>query len=127
MVGGWAVGGMPERLPDGLAIKLPKGSDLVLQSHFHPSGKKELEQTTLGLYFAKEPPTRTLVSLQLPPFFGLTAGLDIPAGEKDFRLADSFVLPCDVDAITHRRPRAQLCTSLRMQAERKPTAPRSRC
>lgn len=118
MVAGWAVGGMPERLPDGLAIKLPKGSDLVLQSHFHPSGKKELEQTTLGLYFAKAPPTRTLVSLQLPPFFGLTAGLDIPAGEKAYRLADSFVLPCDVEAITVGGHAHQLCTSLRMQAER---------
>lgn len=117
MIGGWAVGGMPEHLPEGLAVKLPKGSDLVLQSHFHPSGKKEKEQTTIGLYFAKEPPTRTLVSLQLPPFFGFTAGLDIPAGEKEFRLKDSFTLPCDIDAVTVGGHAHTLCTSLRMHAE----------
>jgi mono/diheme cytochrome c family protein len=119
MIGGWAVGGMPETLPDGLAIKLPKGSDLVLQSHFHPSGKKEKEQTTIGIYFAKEPPQRTLVSLQLPPFFGFTAGLDIPAGEKEYRLKDSFTLPCDVEAVTIGGHAHMLCTQLRMHAELK--------
>ena len=35
---------MPEHLPQGLAIKLPKGSYLLLHSHLHPSGKKEKEQ-----------------------------------------------------------------------------------
>jgi hypothetical protein len=98
MIDSWAVGGMPQRLPDGLAIKLPKGADLVLQSHFHMSGKKETEQVTLGLYFSKQPPEHTLVPIQLPPFFGITAGIDIPAGDDKWRLHDSFTLPCDVDA-----------------------------
>jgi hypothetical protein len=117
MLAGWAVGGMPEHLPDGLAMKLPRHSDLVLQSHLHPSGKKEQEQTTIGLYFGKEPPTRTLVAIQLPPFFGLTAGLDIPAGEADYRLADSFELPCDVEAVTVGGHAHQLLRSLHMFAK----------
>lgn len=117
MLGGWAVGGMPEHLPDGLATKLPKGSDLVLQSHLHPSGKKEKEQTRIGLYFAKEPPKRTLVTIQLPPFFGFTAGLDIPPGDADYRLTDSFELPCDVLAITVGGHAHQLCTTMTMYAE----------
>jgi mono/diheme cytochrome c family protein len=119
MIAGWAVGGMPEHLPEGLAIKIPKGSDLILQSHLHPSGKKEKEQTTIGLYFSKRPPSRSLVSIQLPPFFGFTAGLDIPAGEADYRLQDSFELPCDVDAVTIGGHAHMLCRSLHMFAERK--------
>lgn len=119
MLGGWAVGGMPEHLPDGLAVKLPKGSDLVLQSHLHPSGKKEKEQTTIGLYFKREPPSRTLVTIQLPPFFGFTAGLDIPAGDRDYRLVDSFELPCDVDAVTIGGHAHRLCTTMTMYAEQK--------
>lgn len=119
MIAGWAVGGMPEHLPDGLAIKIPKGSDLVLQSHLHPSGKKEQEQTVIGLHFADEAPARTLVTIQLPPFFGFTAGLDIPANEKDYRLQDSFELPCDVDAVSIGGHAHMLCTSLKMFAERK--------
>lgn len=118
MIGGWAVGGMPEHLPDGLAVKLPKGSDLVLQSHLHPSGKKEKEQTTLGLYFAKAPPKHTLVTIQLPPFFGITAGLDIPPGERAYHLADSFELPCDVLAVTVGGHAHQLCRSMTMFAEK---------
>jgi mono/diheme cytochrome c family protein len=119
LIATWAVGGMPEHLPEGLAIKLPKGSDLVLQSHLHPSGKKEKEQTTIGLHFADKPPTRTLVSIQLPPLFGATAGLDIPAGEKDYRLQDRFELPCDVDAVQIGGHAHQLCTSVKMFAETK--------
>ncbi|MEQ1633376.1 MAG: hypothetical protein ABL997_13445, partial [Planctomycetota bacterium] len=116
-IGGWAVGGMPEHLPSGLAIKLPKGNDLVLQSHFHPSGKKATEQTTIGLYLSKEPPKRTIVPIQLPPFFGIAAGLDIPAGEKAFRLRDSFTLPCDVEAVTVGGHAHMLLRTLTMQAE----------
>lgn len=98
-LGGWAVGAIPRRLPEGLAMPLPKGSDLVLQTHFHPSGKAEHEQTTVGLYFAKEAPKRTLMGLQLPVLFGRFAGLDIPAGEAHFTLKDSLTLPCDADLI----------------------------
>ncbi|MCA3009945.1 MAG: hypothetical protein INH34_16350 [Phycisphaerales bacterium] len=119
LIATWAVGGMPEHLPEGLAIKLPKGSDLVLQSHLHPSGKKEKEQTTIGLHFADKPPTRTLVSIQLPPLFGATAGLDIPAGEKDYKLQDRLELPCDVDAVQIGGHAHQLCTSVKMFAESK--------
>tara|TARA_R110002072_G_scaffold4174_7_gene29603 strand:+ start:6567 stop:8045 length:1479 start_codon:yes stop_codon:yes gene_type:complete len=116
MVAGWAVGGQPEHLPQGLAIKLPKGCDLTLQSHLHPTGRNTEEQTTIGLYFAKQPPKRSIVSVQLPPFFGFLAGLDIPAGEDDFRLQDSFELPCDVDAVTIGGHAHLLCRSMRMYA-----------
>lgn len=116
MIAGWAVGGQPEHLPDGLAIKLPKGSDLVLQSHLHPSGKKEKEQTVLGIHFADRPPERTLVSIQLPPFFGFTANLDIPAGDADYRLRDQFELPCDVDAVSIGGHAHMLCRTMQMDA-----------
>jgi len=116
MVAGWAVGCQPEHLPEGLAVKLPKGSDLVLQSHLHPSGRATEEQTTIGLYFAKQPPKRSLLSIQLPPFFGFLAKLDVPAGEADYVLQDSFELPCDVDAVTIGGHAHLLCRSLRMRA-----------
>ncbi|HLQ37321.1 MAG TPA: hypothetical protein VK348_05955, partial [Planctomycetota bacterium] len=99
-IGGWAAGGRAEQLPDGLGIKLPKGNDLVLQSHFHPSGKKATEKTVIGLYFTKVPPVRTIVPIQLPPFFGVAAGIDIKPGDKNWLLQDSFTLPCAVEAVT---------------------------
>lgn len=117
LLAGWAVGGMPERLPDGLALRVAKGSSLVLQSHFHPSGKRESERTRLGIYFAKKPPERTLTAIQLPPFFGLTAGLEIAAGEADHHLTDAFTLPCAVDAITVGGHAHMLCRSLWLRGE----------
>src|SRR5262245_21179359 len=96
LIGGWAVGETPSRLPDGLAFPLPRGSDLVVQTHFHPSGKSEKERLTLGLYFAARAPARTLVSVQLPPAFGLFAGIDIPPGKVNYTVTDSFTVPVDV-------------------------------
>ncbi|MEM1449546.1 MAG: redoxin family protein [Planctomycetota bacterium] len=99
-LGGWAVGSQPRMLPMGLARKLPKGADLILRSHFHPSGKRESELTSIGLYFADEPPKKQLMGLQMPPMFGTGAGIDIPAGESDFIVNDSFILPVDALALT---------------------------
>ncbi|MEP6714391.1 MAG: hypothetical protein ABJC09_02380 [Terriglobia bacterium] len=98
-LGGWAVGAQPHFFPEGLAMHIPKGSDLVMQYHFHPTGKAEAEKSVIGLYFAKQPPARTMVALQLPPTYSLFAGLDIPAGEKDFVIRDSYTLPVAVDAV----------------------------
>ncbi|MCD8534702.1 MAG: hypothetical protein LR011_07920 [Verrucomicrobia bacterium] len=97
-IGGWAVGGMPQPLPDGMAFELPPGSDIVLQTHFHPSGKVEKEATSLGLYLTDSPPTRDFTGIQLPPRFGALAGVDIPPGDPHYVVEDSFTLPVDVEA-----------------------------
>jgi hypothetical protein len=97
-IGGWAVGARALELPAGLAYFVPKGSDLLLSTHFHPSGKEEHERSTIGLYFAKEPPKEDFAGIQLPPIFGVLAGIDIPAGDDHYTITDSFVLPVDVKA-----------------------------
>ena len=116
LVAGWAVGGQAEHLPQGLGMKIPKGSDLTLQSHLHPSGKATEEQTTIGLYFAAGPPKRSLGSVQLPAFFGFLAGIDIPPGDADWVMRDEFKLPCDVDAVTIGGHAHMLCRSMKMHA-----------
>ena len=86
-------------MPAGVAATLPAKSDLVLQLHFHPTGKPEAEKSLIGLYFAKKAPERTLTRIQMPPHYSLFSGLDIPAGEKDFVIRDSYTLPVAVDAV----------------------------
>ena len=98
-LGGWAVGGTPRILPLGLARKLPAGADIVLNSHFHPSGKEEDEQTTIGLYFTDKKPERTLIGFQVPPVFGSISGIDIPAGESNYELTSKFTTPVDIALI----------------------------
>jgi hypothetical protein len=99
-LGGWALGGRALELPAGLAFFVAKGSDLVLSTHFHPSGKIEHEKSTVGLYFAPGPPTQAFTTIQLPPIFGVFEGLDIPAGEGHYTIKDSFVIPIDVRAFS---------------------------
>ena len=98
-LGGWAVGAQPHFFPEGLALRVPKGADLVIQYHFHPSGKPEAEKSLIGLYFAKEAPKRTLTRIQMPPDYALFSGLNIPAGEKDFVIRDSYTLPRNIEAV----------------------------
>jgi mono/diheme cytochrome c family protein len=92
-LGGWAPGVTPKRLPTGVGRVVKKGSDLVIQTHFHPSGKAETEQSTVGLYFAKKPPEKLFVSSMrgLPRM-----KLDIPPGDNHYELSDSFTVPADV-------------------------------
>lgn len=99
-LGGWAVGGIPKKLPEGLAYFLPKEADLILSTHFHPSGKEETEVSTVGLYFSEEPPNQKFTAIQLPPSFGALAGVRIPPGDSHYTKTDSFVLPVDVKAFS---------------------------
>lgn len=97
-LGGWAVGGTAKFLPEGLAYRLPAGSDLVLDMHFHLSGKPEKEVSTVGIYFTDEPPLNTFTGVQMPPVFGALSEVDIPAGEKNYTVTDTLELPIDVEA-----------------------------
>jgi hypothetical protein len=97
-LGGWALGGRARELPAGLAFFVPKGADLILSTHFHPSGKQEHEASTVGIYFADKPPVHPFSAVQLPPAFGALEGLDIAPGDAQYMLRDSFVLPVDVKA-----------------------------
>ena len=97
-LGGWAVGNTPVFLPEGLALPMPKGSDFVLQMHFHLTGKAETEKSTVGIYFADKAPEKRIFAAQAPALFGFGTGLDIQAGKKDYTIEDSLTFPVDVTA-----------------------------
>jgi hypothetical protein len=64
--------------------------------HFHPTGKVETEQSTVGIYFANKAPEHRLIAVQAPALFGFGSGIDIPAGEKNYTIDDSLTLPVDI-------------------------------
>ncbi len=116
-LGGWAAGGTPHHLPMDLAMPLPKGADLVLQTHFHPSGKAEDEKTTIGLYFAKKKPERTLLTFQAPPLFGRLAKIDIPRGEKDYKVRGTFKAPVDMELVSAGGHAHYVCSTMKATAK----------
>jgi tetratricopeptide (TPR) repeat protein/mono/diheme cytochrome c family protein len=91
----WKPGSIPYVEPDGMALRLDKDTDLVLNTHLQPSGKPETIQPTLGLYFTDKPATLHPILLQLEN----DRLLDIPAGNKHFVVTDEFTLPVDVDLL----------------------------
>jgi tetratricopeptide (TPR) repeat protein/mono/diheme cytochrome c family protein len=91
----WKPGTVPYVEPEGMALRLDKGTDLVLNVHLQPSGKPETIQPAIGLYFTDQPATKFPMLLQLES----DANLDIPAGEKHFVVSDELTLPIDVDLL----------------------------
>ncbi len=87
----WKPGSPPYVEPDGMALRLDKTTDLILNTHLQPSGKPELIQPTLGLYFTDKPATKHPMLVQLEN----DRQLDIPPGAKNFLVSDDFVLPLD--------------------------------
>lgn len=64
---GYVPGQKPIVYTDGLAIRIPKGSDLLLQMHYAPSFSDESDSTSINLFFSKEPPTRAVQSFVMVP------------------------------------------------------------
>jgi Tfp pilus assembly protein PilF len=89
----WKPGTVPYVEPEGMALRLDPGTDLVLNTHLQPSGKAEVIQPSIGLYFTPHAATKLPMLLQLEN----DLKLDIPAGQKDFLVTDDFTLPVDVD------------------------------
>ena len=92
-LGGWAPGVTPRRLPQGVGRLVKKGSDLVVQIHFHPSGKVEAEQFSVGFYFAKKPPEKLFISMMCAAGRG---GLNIAPDDKKYEINETFTVPADV-------------------------------
>src|ERR1700680_4153117 len=91
----WKPGTVPYVEPEGMVLRLDKGTDLILNTHLQPSGKPEVIQPSIGLYFTPHPATKLPMLLQLEN----DAKLDIPAGQKDFVVTDDFTLPIDVELL----------------------------
>jgi Flp pilus assembly protein TadD len=89
----WKPGTIPSVEPEGMALRLDKGTDLILNTHLQPSGKPELIQPSIGLYFTPHPATQFPMLVQLEN----DVKLDIPPGENNFVVTDSFTLPVDVN------------------------------
>ncbi len=101
-LGGWAPGNEPSFLPDGVGRLLPSKADVVMQVHYHPSGKAEVDRTRIGIYFARKP-----VKQLLHWSASLNTQMKIPAGAKDYLVEAGhkgtekfgWVVPMDVTAL----------------------------
>lgn len=110
-VGGWTPGMTPRMAPEGSGRVFRKGSDVVIQVHYHPSGKPETDQSEVGLYFARQPVTRRMAGMSIS-----TDRIDIPPGEKRHCLIQAARLRADVKIYTVVPHAHYLCREFRLAA-----------
>lgn len=91
---GWTPGSLPYQTPAGIPETLHAHADLVLQVHYHPSGKPERDQSRVALYFTNEKPSRRGMDIPLE-----SHRIDIPPGDRAYKVTDHFTIPVDVDVI----------------------------
>jgi hypothetical protein len=99
-LGGWAPGNAPQTLEDGVVRVLPKKARIVLQVHYHKSGKPETDLTRIGLHFAKTTPTRATTAFAVLPRNPRWGGLRIPAGASNHEVRSAYVVPMDLQAFS---------------------------
>jgi len=91
----WKPGITPNVEPEGIAWRADPGMDLVFSVHLRPSGKPETVDPIVALYFTEKPQTRfpMLVALERD------ASIDIPPGDRDYVVTDTFRCPIDVEIL----------------------------
>jgi hypothetical protein len=90
-LGGWAPGVTPRFLPEGVGRPLKKGSDLILQVHYHPSGKAESDQGEIALYFATKKVEKVAINFPLS-----NRQINIAAGDANYVRTKELRVPVDV-------------------------------
>jgi hypothetical protein len=86
----YAPGSSPDRLPEGMAKFIPRGSDLVFQMHYTTNGHPSEDQTSVGIVFSRQPPEKRVLTLQLTNDRFL-----IPPGVPDYHVEVHGTLPND--------------------------------
>lgn len=98
-IGGWAPGGEPYTLPDGIGLWLPRGGDIVIEIHYKLNGKATTDQSQIAFYFADAPVAEYIDGLLVG-----TQDLDIPAGDASYVRHVSMEVPVGfrlVDVMPH--------------------------
>jgi hypothetical protein len=93
-MGGWTPGNEPHPFGEGVGLHLPRNADVVMQVHYHPSGKPETDRTRMGLYLAKGPVKQSLQWLSATP---VPDTFVLPAGDPDIRIQTYLKIPMDVE------------------------------
>ncbi len=93
-LGGWAPGNLPDQLPEGVGRTLPKGADVIVQLHYHPSGRPETDRTRIGLHFARRP-IRQIIHWTA----AANPEMKLPPGESNIEIKAAWQAPVDVVAL----------------------------
>ena len=92
-LGGWAPGNQPTQLEDGIGRSLPRNADVIIQVHYHPDGKAEVDRTRIGLRFSRKPIRQILHWIA-----ALNLDMKLPFGESNTEIQAAWPVPVDLVA-----------------------------
>ena len=93
-LGGYAPGQEPREGDGKVMATLPAGhTDVVVQMHYHPTGKPEIDRSEIGIYLTDRKPAHGPAAVLMG-----SEAIDIPAGAKAYLVRDEFVLPTAFNA-----------------------------
>lgn len=93
-LGGYAAGNQVVHLPDGVGRLIPRGSDVVLQVHYHPTGKVERDRSKVGLHLSRKPVRQTIEWAN-----ATNDRFRLPPGEPNIEVKASWFVPVDVEVL----------------------------
>lgn len=84
---GFVPGAEPAFYPEGTGKFMPAGATLLFQMHYVTTGREEVDQTEMGLYFHDAPPKNRLLTQA-----AYKADFEIPPGDPDYTVfADEYI------------------------------------
>lgn len=92
-LGGWSPGKTPRKLAGGMGRHFQKGSDIVMQIHYHPSGKVEKDRSKVAIYFVDKPKN---VAADI---WVADHSHNIPPGEANYRVKASYTLSQELEML----------------------------
>ena len=89
-------GNEPSRLPEGVVRLLPGNADIVVQVHYHPSGKPETDRSRIGLHFPSKTPIKQTMQWRASPASSTSRS---PRETLTTRAKAQWKVPVDVEAL----------------------------
>ncbi len=90
----WATGHEASHLPEGIGQRLRRQSDVILQVHYHSTGKPERDRPRVGVYFSRAPVKQALHWYPVS-----NSKFVVKAGEPKAEIRASWFIPTDVEAL----------------------------
>jgi Copper type II ascorbate-dependent monooxygenase, C-terminal domain len=90
----WTAGSQPHRLPEGVGIRVAAQADIVVQVHYHPTGKAGDDSTRVGLYLSRRPTKQALHWNNASNYT-----FKLPPGKANVEVKASWKIPVDVEAL----------------------------
>jgi hypothetical protein len=113
LIGQWAPGQAPSRLPGAAAIKLPANARILMRIRYRRNGEAASDRSSAGLYFAKDSISKLVrnVAINAPSTV-------IPANAESYRIKASYAINEATEAVAIRPLLFPLGKSIEVSAHR---------